>query len=81
LLNDIPLAFSGSIDIFSALNIFQYKTSFTPFEKGESERLTAHNKIPLFAKGGVAREIVEIFGEQNEGGFISNMPGVFMGRE
>jgi hypothetical protein len=34
LLNYIPLACSESIDIFSALNIFQHKMNFISFQKG-----------------------------------------------
>jgi hypothetical protein len=40
-------------------------------------RLAAHKEDSPFLKGGVAREIVGISGEQNKGDFISNVLGVF----
>jgi hypothetical protein len=65
LLNNIPLECSGNIDIYPALNIFQNKTSLTPFNKGESVRLAARKEDSPFSKGIVAHEVVGISGEQN----------------
>jgi hypothetical protein len=61
LLNYIPLACPGSIGIFTALNIFQNKTSFIPFQKGSLRAWWRVKNPPIFIRG-VEREVVGISG-------------------